>query len=77
VPTLEGPRRVPIPAGTSSGSRLRLKGQGVPARGDKPAGDMYVVTKISVPKKIDDELKARIEEIKSKLNGRPREGLWK
>lgn len=77
VPTLEGPKTVPIPAGTSSGARLRLKGLGVPARGDKPTGDMYVVTKISVPKKIDDETRAVIEGIKARLNTRPREGLWK
>lgn len=77
VPTLEGPRTVPIPSGTSSGARLRLKGQGVPARGDKPAGDLYVVTRIVVPKNLDDEVKAKIEEIKSSLNSHPRSGLWK
>lgn len=77
VPTLEGVKMVPIPGGTSSGSRLRLKGLGVPARGDKPAGDMYVVTKIVVPKTLDDATKAKIEELKSALNTRPRESLWK
>lgn len=77
VPTLEGPKTVPIPAGTSSGSKLRLKGQGVPARGDKPAGDLYVVTKIVVPKTLDEQTKAKIEELKSALNNRVREGLWK
>jgi len=77
VPTLEGTRTVPIPAGTSSGGKLRLKGQGVPARGDKPAGDMYVVMKIVVPKTLDETARARVEELKSALNTRPREGLWK
>lgn len=77
VPTLDGPKLVPIPAGTSSGAKLRLKGQGVPERGDKPAGDLYVITKIVVPKNLDDETKAKIEELKSALNTRPREGLWK
>ena len=77
VPTLDGTRTVPIPAGTSSGGKLRLKGQGVPARGDKPAGDMYVVMKIVVPKSIDEAARARVEEIKQALNTRPREGLWK
>jgi DnaJ-class molecular chaperone len=77
VPTLEGPKTVPIPAGTSSGARLRLKGLGVPARGEKPAGDMYVVTKIAVPKKVDDATKAAVEQIRTQLNTHPREGLWK
>ena len=77
VPTLDGLRTVPIPAGTSSGGRLRLKGQGVPARGDTPVGDLYVVTKIVLPKSIDEATKLKLEELKSALNTKPREGLWK
>lgn len=77
VPTLDGFKTVPIPAGTSSGARLRLKGQGVPERGDKPAGDLYVVTRIVVPKSLDDEARARLEALKDVLNTQPRKGLWK
>ncbi len=77
VPTLDGVKTVPIPAGTSSGARLRLKGQGVPARGDQLAGDMYVVTKIVLPKSLDEETKARIAEIASALDTHPRKSLWK
>ncbi len=50
VPTLDGLKTLPIPPGTSSGQKLRLRGQGVPARGDKPAGDLFVVAKVVVPR---------------------------
>jgi len=76
VPTLDGFKTVPIPAGTSSGGRLRLKGQGIPARGDQPVGDLYVVTKIVVPKSMDEATKLKLEELKTFLDTKPREGLW-
>jgi curved DNA-binding protein len=58
VPTLVGPATVKVPAGTSSGRRLRLAGQGMP--GPKGAqGDLHAVVKIVVPKKPNrDERKA-------------------
>lgn len=77
VPTLDGFKTVPIPPGTSSGGRLRLKGQGIPARGEQPVGDLYVVTRIVVPKSLDEQTKIKLEELKSILDTKPREGLWK
>lgn len=46
VPTLAGPVRMRIPAGTPSGRRLRLKGRGLP--GDPP-GDHFVRIEIDAP----------------------------
>jgi DnaJ-class molecular chaperone len=44
-----GPVAIDIPAGTSGGTRLRLKGKG-------PSGtDWYVVTRIHVPAELDEE----------------------
>src|SRR5690606_37366536 len=48
VPTLSGRAEVVVPPGTSSGQRLRLKGQGV-SGADGVAGDLYVVIKIVAP----------------------------
>jgi curved DNA-binding protein len=42
VDTPAGPRRVWIRKGLPDGGRLRVRGQGLPARGDHPAGDLYV-----------------------------------
>jgi curved DNA-binding protein len=51
VKTLEGTARVKVPAGSSSGRRLRLAGQGMPGpKGTQ--GDLHAVVKIVVPKKL-------------------------
>ena len=57
VPTLSGPVKVTIPAGTSSGKKLRLKGKGWQGEGDQ-----YVVTQIHVPQDIDDKAREALRE---------------
>ncbi len=58
VPTVDGPVSVTVPPNTSSGTRLRLKGRGVPAsRLSGTAGDEYVRLKIVLPEQSDEELK--------------------
>jgi curved DNA-binding protein len=58
VPTLEGTATVKVPAGSSSGRRLRLAGQGMPGPDDVP-GDLHAIVRIVVPKKLErDERKA-------------------
>ncbi len=47
VPTLGGEVSLNIPAGSSSGKRMRLKGRGLPG---KTAGDQIVTLKVLVPK---------------------------
>jgi len=49
VPTLGGKVDVKIPPGSQSGSKLRLKGRGLPAGSGQPAGDQYVVLKLVTP----------------------------
>jgi len=56
VPTVHGPVTVTIPPGANSGTRMRLKGKGVPASKREPAGDQYVTLKIVLPKEPDAEL---------------------
>src|SRR5688500_13346226 len=64
VPTLDGPVTLTIPPGTSSHAKLRIKGRGV-IRGEEK-GDQLVVTKVIVPKELDDEDKAAVQKIVSK-----------
>ncbi|MBT5498154.1 MAG: J domain-containing protein [Alphaproteobacteria bacterium] len=57
VPTVDGPVSVTVPPNTSSGTRLRLKGRGVPAsRPSGTPGDQYVRLKIVLPEQSDEEL---------------------
>ncbi len=58
VPTLEGSVRMKIPAGSSSGQKLRLSQKGLPGTGGKVAGDLYAIIQIVVPKSVSDEEKA-------------------
>lgn len=46
VPTIDGPITMTIPSHSDSGSKLRLRGRGVPASGGQPTGDAYVVLRI-------------------------------
>ena len=62
IPTLEGTKaKVNIPACTSSGTKLRLRGKGA---GDKKGGrgDLYGVVQITIPKNISDEARKHIEQ---------------
>ncbi len=48
VPTPGGPVRMRVPAGSDSGTELRLRGRGVPAHGGRPAGDLYATLRVMV-----------------------------
>lgn len=56
VPTVHGPVAMTVPKWTNGGARLRLKGKGVPAGKNEPAGDQYVMFEIVLPKSPDKEL---------------------
>jgi curved DNA-binding protein len=76
VPTLtEGSVVVKVPAGTSSGMKLRLRGKGVVDPKTKQAGDQFVVIKIVLPKKISEHEKTLYEKL-SESGSSVREGLW-
>jgi DnaJ-class molecular chaperone len=55
VPTLDGAVELAIPAGTSSGRTLRVKGKGLPA-GKDGSGDLYATIRIALPERGDAEL---------------------
>lgn len=53
--TPQGPVRLTIPPGTSSGTRLRLKGKG------SAGADLFVQIRIVVPRELDEESRSLIE----------------
>lgn len=57
VPTATGEVMLTVPKGSNSGTKLRLRGKGVPRRGGG-AGDQYVVLKVMLPKPPDPEFDA-------------------
>ena len=70
VPTLEGRVEMKIPPGTSSGTRLRLRGKGL-GRGSKK-GDQLVRVMIKVPKAVSDEEKELFEQLAEQSAFQPR-----
>jgi DnaJ-class molecular chaperone len=55
APTVDGPVSLTIPKGANSGTRLRVRGKGVPLpHGGR--GDHYVTLKVVLPSPVDDEL---------------------
>ena len=64
VPTLDGPVTLTIPPGTGSHAKLRIKGRGI-ERGEEK-GDQLVVTKVVVPKNLDDAGRELLKQLQAK-----------
>jgi curved DNA-binding protein len=72
TPTPSGSVELKIPAGSHAGSKLRLKGRGIPAN---PPGDFYVILQIALPPANDDKAKAAYAALASALPFNPRANL--
>jgi len=59
VATKNGKAKITIPAGSSSGTRLRLRGKGLRSSATK-VGDHYLTVQIDVPKNISDEARRQL-----------------
>jgi curved DNA-binding protein len=68
VPTLDGTARVRVPGGSSTGRRLRLRGEGM------PGGDLYAVVKVEVPKRLSKEERGLFERLAEVSKFDPRSG---
>ncbi len=58
VPTLTGTVALSVPAGSNTGTVLRLKGKGIAAHGSTPPGDLYVRLVVTLPDRPDEALKS-------------------
>jgi molecular chaperone DnaJ len=72
VPGLDGTYRIKVDAGTQSGTIVRLKGRGLPGmNGYGGQGDLYVKLAVWIPKKLNKEEKAIVEEMRGKEGFNP------
>ncbi len=69
APTLAGEVELRVPAGSNTGSKLRLRGRGWPG---KIAGDQIVVLEIQTPRAETDEQKQFYESMASTFDFKPR-----
>jgi len=72
TPTPTGMVDLKIPAASHAGSKLRLKGRGIPAN---PPGDFYVILQIALPAANDDKAKAAYAAFAAALPFDPRATL--
>ena len=64
VPTLDGERGAArCPAGTQPGARFKLRGKGMPNVDGRGHGDLHVIARVAVPKKLTKEQKQLLEEL--------------
>ncbi len=75
VPTLDGRVSLKIPPGTPGGSKLRLRGKGIPASRKQPVGDLYAVIKIVAPTKLTEKQQELLEQLADELDANPRQDL--
>ncbi len=73
VPTPGGDVKLKVPAGSSSGRRLRLRGKGMPNQRGKP-GDAYAEVRIVVPQSLSERERELFEELARASTFDPRAG---
>jgi curved DNA-binding protein len=72
APTPGGTVDLKIPAGSHAGTKMRLRGRGIPAT---PPGDLYVVLQIALPPADDEKAKAAYRAMADALPFDPRAQL--
>ncbi|RAP34849.1 molecular chaperone DnaJ [Candidatus Marinamargulisbacteria bacterium SCGC AG-439-L15] len=68
VPTLTGPAKLKVPAGTQSGTSFRLKGKGIPNLRGFGVGDQHVTVKVETPKSLTKDDQQLIQTLSESLN---------
>ena len=63
VPTLTGTAKVTFKDGTQSDETLKLKGKGIKSEKDNRTGDMYLITKVIIPRKLSRHQKNLFKEL--------------
>lgn len=74
IPTPAGPVAMTIKPGTDTGSELRLRGRGVPAHANHPAGDLIVKLQVKIGQP-DAALEAFLRDWKPEHPNTPRSAL--
>ncbi len=75
VPSVDGPTRLKIPAGTQPGKVLRMRGKGVPHLRGNGRGDQLVVVNVEIPSRLSADQRQLFEQLAKSLGSevRPQE----
>ena len=69
--------QVMVPAGTQSGTALRLSGKGMPKVDEKGKGDLFVVLEVRTPTALSDRERAMLQELAKLQRSQLREDVFK
>lgn len=75
VPVFGGSGKVTVRPGTQSGTKLRLRGKGVPGLRGGHAGDLYLVVMVKLPEHLDEAGKKAVETLEQQYHRDVRAGL--
>ncbi len=76
VPTLNGTKRIRIPAGTQHGTVQRLRGEGPPKPGDRGRGDILYRLEVEMPRELNTDQRRALDAFAEAINDHnPRERL--
>jgi molecular chaperone DnaJ len=75
VPTLDGTKKIRVPAGTSDGSVQRLRGEGPQKLSGGGRGDIHYRFKVQIPKSLTKEQQEAMDALSQVMNGNPRAAL--
>lgn len=75
VPTIDGPVMLAIPRGANNGTRLRLKGKGIPEADGRNRGDQFVTVRIALPDPPDPALEEFVKGYTPPDGYDPRKGM--
>ena len=76
VPTLQGTKRIRIPAGTQHGTVQRLRGEGPPKPGDRGRADILYRLEVEMPRELTRDQREALDAFAETINDHnPRERL--
>lgn len=63
IPTLKGTEKIEFVSGTQNNERIKVRGKGINDSRSGRTGDMYIITNIVIPTKLDREQKKLFKEL--------------
>jgi molecular chaperone DnaJ len=76
VPTLNGSKRIRVPAGTQHGTVQRLRGEGPPRLGGRGKGDIHYRLAVDVPRSLNKQQREAVDALEAVLEDNPRARLF-
>jgi molecular chaperone DnaJ len=70
IPTVDGPEKIEIPAGTQYGKTFRIHGRGIPHLRSGRRGDQIVFVRVVIPTNLTEEQRKALRDLGG-INGKP------